>query len=57
MTDAAVDRHGIAWNTYRCTGCRRLEVQRADAIAVTCHRIGEHRRPRVHRMRPLEAAR
>ena len=54
---ATVDRHGITWTVYRCTGCGRTETQRADALAVTCHRIAEHPRPTVRPMRPIEEAR
>jgi len=43
------------WIFYRCTGCGRTELQRAD-MTVTCHRITEHPTPRAHRMRPTEEA-
>jgi hypothetical protein len=56
MTAPTVDRHGAEWITYQCTGCGRVEIQRADVLAVTCHRIGEHPRPRPHRMRPTREA-
>jgi len=55
-TAPTVDRHGVTWILYRCTGCGRTELQRADVPAVTCHRLEDHPRPRVHRMRPTEEA-
>ena len=56
MSTATLDRHGIAWQAYVCTGCGRTETQRADVEAVTCHRITEHPRPTVRQMRPTEEA-
>jgi hypothetical protein len=54
-TAPTVDRHGVTWILYRCTGCGRTELQRAD-MTVTCHRITEHPTPRAHRMRPTGEA-
>jgi hypothetical protein len=55
-TTAGATEEAPRWITYRCTGCGRTEIQRADVLAVTCHRLTEHPTPRVHRMRPTEEA-
>jgi hypothetical protein len=55
-TTAGAMEEAPRWITYRCTGCGRTETQRADVLAVTCHRIEDHPRPRVHRMRPTGKA-